>query len=94
MVYQQIPIEDLEDGAYYIGRGRRGNVGLWSARRKCFLLIGGSFGQLVVKHEGYFSRSPKSGSFQPFKKIETGTITNRFPDERGDYGPSLEIDLS
>ena len=35
---QQIPIELLETGRWYVGRGRNGNVGLWDG--KCFLVIG------------------------------------------------------
>lgn len=58
---QQIPIEQLETGRWYVGRGRNGNVGQWDG--KCFLAIG----QEGIKQEPYFTGS--SGCFQPFAAI-------------------------
>lgn len=57
-----------------MGRGRNANVALWTriGDRLTFLTIGFTFGQPVIKDEGYYG--PASGCFQPFKLIEEGTV--------------------
>ena len=74
----QIPKEDLEVGAYYIGKGRNGNVGFWDGED--FLVIGLS-GRKVgpsrsdwqkeycIKREPYYTAD--EGCFQPFTKLIT-----------------------
>ena len=73
---QQIPMEQLETGRWYVGRGRNGNVGLWNG--DCFLVIGREGVKVsavplkwenrwVIKQEPYFTES--SGCFQPFAAI-------------------------
>ena len=76
---RQIPMEQLETGCWYVGRGRNGNVGLWDG--ECFLVIGQEGikvsavppkwkNRWVIKQEPYFTES--AGCFQPFRKIDEG----------------------
>ncbi len=73
---QQIPMEQLETGRWYVGRGRNGSVGLWNG--ECFLVIGPEGiresaeppkreTRWVIKQEPYFTES--SGCFQPFAAV-------------------------
>ncbi|WP_333689274.1 hypothetical protein [Methylococcus capsulatus] len=75
----QIPLEQLEIGRWYVGRGRNGNVGLWDG--ECFLVIGKEGmkvsavppvweNQWVIKREPYFTEN--AGCFQPFATIDEG----------------------
>jgi hypothetical protein len=90
---RQIPMEQLETGRWYVGRGRNGNVGLWDG--ECFLVIGQEGVKVsavppkwenrwVIKQEPYFTES--SGCFQPFAAINEGEVAESL--DRGDslYG--------
>ncbi len=69
-----IPLEDLKVDTWYVGRGRNGNVGLWSGR--FFLVIGEKFEQSVIKQEPYYT--DESGCFQPFLVINEGRMVEPF----------------
>ena len=69
-----IPLEDLKVDTWYVGRGRNGNVGLWSGR--FFLVIGEKFEQSVIKQEPYYT--DESGCFQPFLVINEGRMIEPF----------------
>jgi hypothetical protein len=64
----------LEHGFWYVGRGRNGNVGLWDGEH--FLVIGSKFDTFVIKCESYYTQ--ESGTFQPFMKIDEGTMLEPF----------------
>jgi hypothetical protein len=70
----QIPMYRLIRGAWYVGRGRNGNVGLWNGQN--FLVIGEKFGEYVIKVEPYFVTA--SGCFQPFREIDEGQVSQPF----------------
>lgn len=86
---EQIPIEDLVKGKWYVGRGRRGNVALWNGER--FLTIGDWFGEPIVKVEPYYG--PDEGCFQPFALVDEGVIVEPFGRMGWDrhYGRRLEF---
>jgi len=65
---RQISKEKLVDKRYYLGKGRNGNVGLWSKKIDCFLIPSWKFDFTVVKYEGYYSQY--TGCFQPFILID------------------------
>lgn len=79
-----IPYEKLECGAWYVGRGRNGNVGLWDG--EAFLVIGMIFGRPTIKHEWLYT--DEEGTFQPFLRIDEGTMLEPFGDAGWDahYG--------
>lgn len=90
---QQIPMEHLETGRWYVGRGRNGNVGLWDG--ECFLVIGQAGvmvsaephqweNRWVIKQEPYFTES--SGCFQPFAGINEGHVVESLNGNDGLYG--------
>jgi hypothetical protein len=74
MIAEQIALEKLTIGRWYVGRGRNGNVGRWDG--KCFLVIGEKFGQLVIKREPYYTE--ESGCFQPFALVDEGQMIEPF----------------
>lgn len=69
---KQIPKDELREGAYYVGRGRNGNVGMWDGHH--FLVISSKFDKWVVKVEPYFEQY--EGCFQPFKLVDQGVQTD------------------
>lgn len=71
-----IPLEQLSQGAWYVGRGRNGNVGLWDG--EMFLVIGKKFGRPVIKYESPYSDD--EGTFQAFLRIDEGTMIEPFGD--------------
>ena len=86
-VYKQIPLHELKTGAWYVGRGRNGNVGQWNG--DCFLVLGRVSVPVFnsvhrwslvdgVKQELYYSDF--EGSFQPFKQIDEGEMLKPFGD--------------
>lgn len=76
---KQIPVEQLIEGRWYVGRGRNANVALWGRigkgeqSRLTFLTIGFRFHQPDVKDEGYYAEA--QGCFQPFLLIDEGNVT-------------------
>lgn len=84
---KQIPMDDLLEGRWYVGRGRNANVALWASigPRLTFLTIASKFGQMVIKDEGYYHEDPQCGGcFQPFALIEEGSVAEPVgPDNRG-----------
>lgn len=78
----QIPLNELQVGRWYIGRGRNANVGLWNG--ECFLVIG-LCGKPVswkarkwvnepcIKQEPYFTA--EGGCFQPFLLADEGVAS-------------------
>ncbi len=91
--FQQIPMELLETGRWYVGRGRNGNVGLWDG--ECFLVIGQQGVKVsampsqwknrwVIKQEPYFTES--SGCFQPFAAINEGDVAESLDGADSLYG--------
>lgn len=97
----QIPVDELIEGRWYVGRGRNANVARWSrmeARglpgncRMTFLTIGFRFHQPDVKDEGYYG--PEDGCFQPFALIDEGTMIESIGTEKGwdtHYAKKLNI---
>lgn len=85
----QIPIQELEKGNWYLGRGRCSNIGYWDG--SYFLTLDFKFNQPTVKFEAYFTE--KQGSFQPFQKINQGEISEAFGSKGWDknYGKKLVI---
>lgn len=90
---RQIPMEQLETGRWYVGRGRNGNVGLWDG--ECFLVIGQEGVKVsavpppwgnrwVIKQEPYFTES--SGCFQPFASINEGDVVESIDGADSLYG--------
>ena len=69
-IYRQIPLDDLETGRWYVGRGRNGNVALWDGHR--FLIPAEKIDRLVVKREPYWEE--EGGCFQPFRRIDEGFV--------------------
>lgn len=101
MLYEQIPFKDLEAGSWYIGRGRRANIGLWNG--KTFSVLGdcgiwtGSVKTITkkeecIKHENYYT--DKEGSFQPFLKIDFGETMNKIEENGfgGGYGNKIRFE--
>jgi hypothetical protein len=100
---EQIPLNDLEDGRWYVGRGRNGNVGMWNG--KYFLVIGKHYSpvswtprkwvcQPTVMHETYFTE--QDGCFQPFLLIDEGVVKARFDTHYAKaltFGPSSDNDI-
>jgi hypothetical protein len=73
----QIPLENLDTGCWYIGRGRNSNIGLWngecfSVLTECMIYTGSvktvTESQECIKHEPYYTED--EGTFQPFFKIK------------------------
>jgi hypothetical protein len=90
---QQIPMEQLETGRWYVGRGRNGSVGLWNG--ECFLVIGQEGVKVsavpskwenrwVIKQEPNFTES--SGCFQPFVAINEGVVAESLDRADSLYG--------
>jgi hypothetical protein len=76
----QIPENELIEGRWYVGRGRRANVAYWTG--KTFLTIGFTFAQAAIKDEGYYG--PEAGCFQPFALIDEGhTVESVGPGKDG-----------
>ena len=86
---EQIPLEQLAKGRYYVGRGRNGNVGAWDGRY--FLVVRAKFDEYTLKHERYYTE--ELGTFQPFALIDEGVMVEPFGklfwDEH--YGRRLEF---
>ena len=89
-VVQQLPLEQLETGCWYVGRGRNCNVGLWDG--ECFLVIGKEGVPIswaprlwethwTVKHEPYYTEA--TGCFQPFMRIDEGRSAEPMDDPDG-----------
>lgn len=87
--HHQIPLNELQVGRWYVGRGRNANIGLWNG--ECFLVIGlcGTpvsweprkwANKPCIKQEPYFTAG--EGSFQPFLLVDEGVaseeIENRY----------------
>lgn len=101
-IYKQIPLNELKTGAWYVGRGRNGNVGQWNG--DCFLVLG-KVGVPVsssirrwslvdgVKQELYYSDF--EGSFQPFKRIDEGKMLKPFGEFAWGlhYGSLMKFDV-
>jgi hypothetical protein len=79
---EQIRLNDLKGGRWYVGRGRNGNVGMWDGEH--FLVIGKHCWpigwvprefecQPAIKVEKYFME--EEGCFQPFLLIDEGTTS-------------------
>src|SRR5437763_16214222 len=68
---EQIPLNQLVRGKWYVGRGRNGNVGKWDGQ--CFLVAAEKFDDYVVKQEPYYEAN--WGCFQPFAVIDEGVVT-------------------
>jgi hypothetical protein len=88
---EQIPEKDLIVGKYYVGRGRRANVGLWDGT--CFLTISEKFDELAVKREPYYGE--EDGCFQPFAMIDEGVMVEPFGTIGWDkhYGRRVEFGI-
>ncbi|MBU2803239.1 hypothetical protein HFV02_13495 [Acidithiobacillus caldus] len=71
-----IPAEQLVKGAWYVGRGRNGNVGLWDG--EMFLVIGYKFDRPTIKYESPYK--DEEGTFQAFLRIDEGTMIEPFGD--------------
>jgi hypothetical protein len=88
-IVEQIPLERLAKGRWYIGRGRNGNVGLWDGN--VFLVIGEKFGQYVIKLEPYYTED--QGCFQAFLEVDEGRMLEPFGKAGWDahYGCKMEF---
>src|SRR5438270_12881444 len=86
---QQIPITEIIKGKGYVGRGRRGNVGLWDGVR--FLTIAEKFNEEVIKREPYYTE--ETGTFQPFAPVDEGVMMEPFGSVGWDahYGRRMEF---
>lgn len=86
----QIPLQELEIGRTYVGRGRNGNVGKWDGEH--FLVVGEKFGSPRIKVEPYCT--DESGCFQPFKMIDEGKVIEPFGKSGWDahYGSKMSFD--
>lgn len=96
----QIPLKDLEIGSWYIGRGRRANIGLWngdsfSVLGDCGVWNGGVKTTIekeeCIKHESYYIN--KEGSFQPFLKVDFGETVDKTEENGfcGGYGKKIRF---
>jgi hypothetical protein len=94
----QIPLENLQMGRWYVGRGRNGNVGLWNG--DSFLVISKQGVQVsatprvwetvwAIKQEPYFTDA--DGCFQPFAAIDEGVITESFSELEIRYAKKLRF---
>jgi hypothetical protein len=95
-----IPIDQLEVGCWYVGRGRNANIGQWSGDD--FLVIA-QCGNPVswkprkwittpcIKREPYCTK--EEGCFQPFLKIDEGEMIETFGDAGWDahYGYTMRF---
>jgi hypothetical protein len=87
--YEQIPLEHLEPGVWYVGRGRNNDVALWTGTY--FLTIGSEMGRASMKRELYWQVTPdvsfasnveeNLGTFQPFLALDTGDELNTLESE-------------
>ena len=100
---KQISLKDLVVGCWYVGRGRRANVGLWNG--DCFSVISdcmvwtGSVKTVTeseecIKHEYYYTDD--EGSFQPFLKVDEGKTVHIIEENGfgGGYGKKVRFEKS
>ncbi len=89
---EQIPLDQLVRGKWYVGRGRNGNVGKWDGQ--CFLVAAEKFDDYVVKQEPYYEAN--WGCFQPFALIDEGITTEPLGKVGWDkhYGRQVEFGTS
>jgi len=80
----QIPLKELQIGAWYVGRGRNSNIGQWngdgfSVIAQCMVYTGSvatvKSTYPCLKNEPYYT--DEEGCFQPFLKIDEGEIIER-----------------
>lgn len=88
-IVEQISLDRLTKGRWYVGRGRNGNVGLWDG--EFFLVIGEKFGEYRIKREPYYAE--ESGCFQPFLEVDEGRMVEPFGKVSWDahYGRKMEF---
>ncbi|MFG5779071.1 hypothetical protein ACFIQF_18555 [Comamonas sp. J-3] len=84
-ILTQIPRKKLVKGAWYLGKGRNGDIGMWDGED--FLVIGQNsypveprkwVNQWAIKREPYFEA--EDGCFQPFKRVPMGQIVEPHAD--------------
>ena len=84
-ILTQIPRKKLVKGAWYLGKGRNGDIGMWDGED--FLVIGQNsypveprkwVSDWAIKREPYFE--PHEGCFQPFKRVPMGQIVEPHAD--------------
>lgn len=96
-VVTQIPLENLEINAWYLGRGRNSNIGKWDGQY--FIVIAdctrweGSVKNestyASVKYEPYFTL--EEGCFQPFLKIDEGRIVEPISCDELNYAKKMQF---
>jgi len=91
VIVEQISLDRLVTGRWYVGRGRNGNVGLWDG--EFFLVIGEKLGEYVIKREPYYSLTEEWGCFQPFLEVDEGRMVEPFGKVGWDahYGRKMEF---
>jgi hypothetical protein len=84
-----IPEGQLLVNRWYVGRGRNGNVGLWTGKH--FLVIGSKFDEWVIKCEPLYREN--DGCFQPFQLVDEGSMVSPFGASGWDahYGTTLRF---
>ena len=98
--YKQIQLINLEIGGWYIGRGRRANIGLWNGSSFTILADCGVWAGSVkescekkpcIKYEKYYTS--ENGSFQPFLKVDFGITINKTEENGfgGGYGKKVKF---
>lgn len=97
---QQVPLEQLEIGRWYVGRGRNANVGLWDGEHFlviCEIGIPVSWSPRVwenewgIKREPYFTED--CGCFQPFAVIDEGEVIEPYGGSESGYGYAKTLRL-
>jgi hypothetical protein len=97
---EQILLKGLEVDSWYIGRGRRANIGLWNGNNFSVLANCGIWAGSVkattkseecIKHENYYTS--EKGSFQPFLKVDFGETIDKMEDNGcgGGYGKRIRF---
>ena len=96
--HKQIPINNLEVGKWYIGRGRNCNIGQWNGDSfnvitEC-MLYNGNVATVQetrpdIKFEPYYTED--EGCFQPFMMIDEGEMIKPFGSKGWDahYGQEM-----
>ena len=100
MITTQIPIDELEIGCWYIGRGRNSNIGQWNGEMfaviaQCDHPVSWKPRKYVteprLKFEFYYTED--EGTFQPFIKIDEGELLEPFGSIGWDahYGSKMQF---
>lgn len=68
--YPMIPLEQLEDGAYYTGKCRNAVVARWNAKTQRFTYMREKFRFVYTEEIAYWVEGHQFDEFRPYAKLE------------------------